>query len=117
MPSCRRRTDGLSRENWGARKTTAAGGTSGCCLHTVIEQHANHWQDVEIVCEEERGVLSYKPDWQKERCRLLGLEYINGNHSSHVVQPLLVPVSKCPSATELMRIVFFTHCDWISGLT
>ena len=34
-------------------------------VHTVIEQHTN--QDAEIVCEEERGVMGYKPvcsDWQ-----------------------------------------------------
>ena len=56
-----------------------------------------------IVYEGERNVIGYKPvcsDWQKQRCKLLGLEYIMEiSPPIQSMQQLLVPVSKCPSAT------------------
>ena len=43
-------------------------------------------------------MLSYKP-----RFKLLGLEYITGNHTTHLFQPLLVLVSNFPSAMARIK--------------
>ena len=48
-------------------------------------------QAVEVVYEEEGDVIiKYTPvcsDWQQEQCKLLGLEYITGNHTIHTFIP------------------------------
>ena len=62
-------------------------------------------QAVEVVSEEEGDVIiKYKPvcsDWHANYWGWSTL--LHGNHTTHLFQPLLVPVSKCPSATARIK--------------
>ena len=61
---------------------------------------------LEITKEEHNDNIKYQPVcsvWQKDRCALLGLALVRGNHS-HWTLPSIIAVSHCPLATARIKI-------------